>query len=168
MSASDWQPTPLSYSQEAVQEILYLAITRKSDQGELSREQLWEIAAELNIDNDSLVAAEQDWLNHQSLARKHQEFNRYRQEQFRQKVIRYLIVNGFLVVIDLLAAGTLTWSRFILLIWGLVLALDAWKTWQTQGESYEQAFQRWNLKNEMKQSLTSLWNRMRKTWGDSR
>lgn len=164
MSASDWQPTPQSYSQEAVQEILYLAITRKSDQEELSREQLWEIAAELDIDSDSLAAAEQDWLNHQSLERKRQEFNNYRQAQFRQKLIRYLIVNGFLMIIDLLAVGMLTWSRFILLIWGLVLVLDAWKTWQTQGEAYEQAFQRWNLKNEMRQSLVSLWNRIRKAW----
>ena len=164
MSASDWQSTPQSYSQEAVQEILYLAMTRKSEQGELTREQLWEIAAELNIDNDSLVAAEQDWLSHQSLERKRSEFNRYRQEQFRQKFIRYLIVNGFFFTIDFLATGMLTWSRFILLIWGLVLVLDAWKTWQTQGEAYEQAFQRWNLKNEMKQSLASLWNRIKQAW----
>lgn len=163
MSVSEWQP-PQSYSQEAVQEILYLAITRKSDQGELSREQLWEIAAELNIDGDCLQAAERDWLNHQLLERKRQEFNIYRRERFRQKLIRYLIVGAFLVFLDLMAAGVLTWSRFVLLILGLVISLDAWKTWQTKGEAYEQAFQRWNLKNEMKESLTSLWNKIKKAW----
>jgi hypothetical protein len=163
MSASEWQP-PQSYNQEAVQEILYLAITRKSDQGELSREQLWEIAAELNIDGDSLQAAERDWLNHQLLERKRQEFDVYRREQFRQKVIRYFIVSAFLISFDLMVAGALTWSRFVLLVWGLVISLNAWKTFQTKGEAYEQAFQRWNLKNEMKESLTSLWKKIKKAW----
>ncbi len=60
MSASDVQP-PKSYRKEEVQEILNLAIARKTEIEELSRAQLWEIAAELDIDIDSLQLAEQDW-----------------------------------------------------------------------------------------------------------
>ena len=163
MSDLDLQP-PQSYSQEEVQQILYLAITRKADQGELSREQLWEIAAELDIDSESIQAAEEDWLNNRLLDRKRQEFDRYRRDQLKQKAIRYLIVNTFLVSLDLLTAGILSWSKFVLIIWGLGLSLETWKTFQTKGEVYEQAFQSWNLKNEVKQSLTSLWNKLKQAW----
>jgi hypothetical protein len=163
MSASELQP-PQSYTQEDVQQILHLAIARKTDQGELSREQLWEIATELEIDGESLQAAEQDWLNQRFLAEKRQEFDIYRRERLKQKAIRYLIVNGFLVTLDFLSGGVLSWSLYLLLIWGLGLSLDTWKTFQSKGEAYEQAFQKWNLKNEMKQTLTSLWNKIKKAW----
>jgi hypothetical protein len=163
MSASELQP-PQSYTQEDVQQILHLAIARKTDQGELSREQLWEIAAELEIDGESLQAAEQDWLNQRFLAKKRQEFHIYRRELLKQKAIRYLIVNGFLVTLDFISGGVLSWSLYILLLWGLGLSLDTWKTFQSKGEAYEQAFQKWNLKNEMKQTLATLWNKIKQAW----
>ena len=61
MSASEVQP-PQSYRKEEVQEILHLAIARKTEVEELSRTHLWEIAAELDIDADVLQVAENDWL----------------------------------------------------------------------------------------------------------
>lgn len=73
MSASEMQPQQ-TYSQEDVQNILQLAIAKKTDPGELSREQLWEIAAELDIDNESMQAAEREWLNSRFLDKKRQEF----------------------------------------------------------------------------------------------
>ena len=163
MSASESQP-PKSYSQEEIQQILQLAIARQTDKGELSREQLWEIAAELEIDRNCLQAAEYDWLNQKLLEQKRQAFDIYRREQFKQKTIKYLIVNAFLVTLNLIGAGTLSWSLYVLLGWGLLLSLDAWKTFQSKGEAYEQAFQSWNLKHEMKRSIESLWDRLKKDW----
>jgi hypothetical protein len=163
MTASEFQP-PQIYTQEDVQQILHLAITKKTDRGELSREQLWEIAAELEIDSESLQAAEQDWLNSRLLDKKRQEFDLYRRDLLKQKVTRYAIVNIFLVSLDFLSGGVLSWSLYILLIWGLGLSLDTWKTFQTKGEAYEQAFQRWNLKNEMRQTLASLWSKLKNWW----
>jgi hypothetical protein len=161
MLASDGQP-PQFYTQEEVQQILHLAIIRKTDQGELSREQLWEIAAELAIEPQDVLAAEQQWLSEKNLDRKRQEFNRYRRGQFQQKAVRYLIVNSFLVILNLITNGSLSWSLYVLLIWGIGLALEAWKAFQTQGEAYEQAFQHWNLKNEVKQSIASLWDKFKR------
>ncbi len=163
MSASESQP-PKSYSQEEIQQILQLAIARQTDKGELSREQLWEIASELEIDRNCLQAAEYDWLNQKILEQKRQAFDIYRREQFKQKTIKYLIVNAFLVTLNLIGAGTLSWSLYVLLGWGLFLSLDAWKTFQSKGEAYEQAFQSWNLKHEMKRSIESLWDRLKQAW----
>ncbi|BBA79861.1 hypothetical protein RGRSB_1427 [cyanobacterium endosymbiont of Rhopalodia gibberula] len=163
MSTSNVQP-PESYSQNDVQEILHLAITRTADGSELSRTQLWEIATELDIDPDSLRSAERDWLNSKIVERKRQEFDCYRREQLKQKAVRYAIINGFFLIINFLSSGTLSWSLYALLLLGLPLSLDTWKTFQTEGEAYEQAFQRWSLKKQMKESLSGLWDKLKKTW----
>ncbi len=163
MSASKLQP-PESYSTEEIQEILYLAITRSTDKEELSRQQLWEIAAELDIDIQLIQEAEQDWLNQKQVGKKKQEFNLYRKGQLQYKVVRYLIVNVFLFSLNILSAGHLTWSLYILFGWGLKLSLETWKTLQTGGEAYERAFQNWKIKNEVKQSLTTLWTRLKAFW----
>ncbi|MGP0128246.1 MAG: 2TM domain-containing protein [cyanobacterium endosymbiont of Rhopalodia musculus] len=163
MSTSNVQP-PESYSHNDVQEILHLAITRTADGSELSRTQLWEIATELDIDHDSLRSAERDWLNSKIIERKRQEFDYYRQEKLKQKAVRYAIVNGFFLMINFFSSGTLSWSLYTLLLLGLPLSLDTWKVFQTEGEAYEQAFQRWSLKKQMKESLSGLWDKLKKAW----
>ncbi|ACK66534.1 conserved hypothetical protein [Rippkaea orientalis PCC 8801] len=163
MSPSGLQP-PESYSKDDVQEILHLAIARKTDVEELSRAQLWEIAAELDIDYESLQAAEQDWLKGKVLRSKRQEFDQYRREQLKQKAIRYGIINSFLIMLNFLSSGTLSWSLYIVIILGLPLTLNAWNTFQIEGEAYEQAFQRWSLKKEMKESISTLWDKIKKAW----
>lgn len=166
MSASEGQ-LPQTYTQEEVQQILHLAIAKQSNREELSREQLWEIATELEIDSETLQKAELDWLNGQFIDQKRQEFNLYRREVLKNKATKYAIVNAFLLTIDLIAGGTLSWSIYILLFWGIGLSLDTWKTFQSRGDAYEQAFQKWNLKNEMKQSIVTLWNKLKKVWQTS-
>ncbi|MEL4898521.1 2TM domain-containing protein [Crocosphaera sp. Alani8] len=163
MSASDSQP-PQSYRKEEVQEILHLAIARKTEVEELSRTQLWEIAAELDIDTDVLQLAEKDWLLQKQRQEKKDEFNQHRRRQLKQKFIRYTIVNFFLMLLNFLAIGTLSWSLYVLIILGLPLTLDTFKIFQTEGEEYEKAFQQWYLKKEIKASVSSVWNRIKTTW----
>ncbi|CCQ67277.1 hypothetical protein CWATWH0402_3086 [Crocosphaera watsonii WH 0402] len=69
------------------------------------------------------------------------------------------------MVLNFLAAGNLSWSLYILLFLGLPLTLDTFKTFQTEGEEYEQAFQQWYLKKEIKASISSVWNRIKTAWG---
>ena len=163
MSASDVQP-PQSYRKEEVQEILHLAIARKTDVEELSRTQLWEIAAELDIDPNALQLAEQDWLLQKQRQEKQDEFDCYRKERLKQKTIRYLIINSFIMLLNFLAVGSLSWSLYLLILLGLPLALDTFKTFQTEGEDYERSFQQWYVKKEMKASISNLWNRIKTAW----
>ncbi|MGF1479596.1 MAG: 2TM domain-containing protein [Cyanophyceae cyanobacterium] len=152
------------YTQEEVQQILHLAITRQASDGEFDRQQLSEIAQELGIDEACLQAAEQDWLMQQSIGKQRREFDSYRRSQLKQKVVRYAIVNIFLISLNVVSAGAVTWSLYVLLFWGLKLSLNAWKTFQSQGEAYEQAFQRWQLRLELRRSLSTLWGRLQKAW----
>ncbi|MEM8677688.1 MAG: 2TM domain-containing protein [Cyanobacteria bacterium P01_G01_bin.67] len=157
-------PYPDSYNQEDLQQILQLAIAKHHTEEELSRQQLWEIAAELDISNATIQAAERDWLEQKVIDRQRRAFDLHRRQQFKQKLTKYAIVNIFLVSFNLIVAGTLSWSLYILLFWGLGVALNGWKAYQSQGADYERAFQRWSFQNEVKQTVATVWTRLQQTW----
>lgn len=149
-----------SYQQEDIQQILNLAIARQSDGEEFTREQLVEIAAELGISTESLQQAEQEWLLQQEERQKHLEFNLYRRKQLKKRLGKFLIINSFLVGLNLLIVGHLSWSLYILLFWGFGLALNAWNTYQLEGEEYNRAFQRWYRNYQLTQAAQSLYTRI--------
>ena len=155
---------PDSYSQEDLQQILNIAIARHHTDEQLSRQQLWEIASELEISNAIIQAAEKDWLEQKLVDRQRHAFNLYRRQKFKQKLTKFAIVNIFLVSLNVIAAGSLSWSLYILLFWGLGIALNGWKAYQTKGEEYDRAFQRWSFQNEVKQTVSTVWTRLQKTW----
>jgi energy-converting hydrogenase A subunit M len=155
---------PQSYNQEEIQKILELALSRKVDSEELTRDQLWEIGSELGIDLQTLQEAEQDWLNQKAIYLQHLEFDQYRREILKQKVVKYFIVNSFVTALDLVTTHHLSFSLYLILIWGLFLSLETWKTLQNKGENYEQAFQRWQLRQELKNSLQTVWDKFKQVW----
>lgn len=147
-----------SYQQEDIQQILNLAIARQASDGEFSREQLVEIATELGISTDILAVAEQDWLVQQKEGLKRQDFNNYRRSKLQKKVGKFVIVNGFLISLNFLSAGEVSWSLYILLFWGLGLGLNTWNTLHLQGEEYEKAFRLWYRKHQISESISSRIN----------
>jgi len=163
MTASDPKITR-SYYQEDIQQILNIAIARQAHKGEFSREQLLEIAAELEISPECLQAAERDWLVQQSDIQKRQEFNVFRRGKLQKRFGNYLIVNSFLVLLNLVGAGELSWSLYILLFSGLGLGFDTWNTYLSDGEDYERAFHKWHRNHQLKQSVNTLMNKWLKAW----
>jgi len=159
MTASETKITR-SYNQEEIQQILHLAISRQAYEGEFSREQLLEIATELEISPENLQVAEKEWLTKQGDLQKRQDFNSYRRGKFKKQFGKYVIVNSFLVPLNFLSAGTLSWSLYIVLLWGLGLGLNAWNTYQSGGEEYERAFQQWHRKHQLRQSVNTFFQRL--------
>lgn len=148
-----------AYTQEDVQQILQLAIARQAQSEELSRDQLLEIADEMGISRSDLQQAEQQWITYRGTNQQKRAFNAHRRSRFNQQAARFVIVNGFLILLNLFTYGGSIWAHYILLGWGLFLALNAWKTFQTHGENYENAFERWQRKQQLKQSVSALLNR---------
>jgi cation transport ATPase len=144
------------YDEESIQQILQLAIARHPQKTELSRSQLIEIAEDLGISPDDLHAAEKEWHLKKQTEAEHEAFQGYQQERLRHSVAKYLIINTFLLLINLWMNNTLSWSIHIALIWGLFLALQAWQAYHTEGEGYEKAFHRWRLRQQVGQSLKSF------------
>lgn len=147
------------YSPEDAQQILHLAIVRQVEAGDVTRDQLLEIAAELNIAPGELAAAEREWMTQRGEAIDRVAFDRHRQQQFRHRLGRFLIVSLFLVALNALTGGAVGWLLYILFPWALAVTLDGWKTFQLQGESYEGAFKRWQQKRRLKTSVTRLLDR---------
>ena len=147
---------PEVYTTEDIQHILQIAIARQGEDDQLTRQQLWEIAEELDLDLQTIQAAETDWLQLKTIQQKHHLFDRYRYDRFKEKAIKYLIINSFLIAINFLVLNFAPWSIFILLLWSPAIALNAWNTFLLKGEAYERAFQRWDFQNEVKKTVTGL------------
>lgn len=145
-----------TYHQEDIQQILQIAIARQAYQGEFTREQLLEIAAELEISPESLQAAEQEWLIKQTDIQKRLDFNKFRRRRLQKRLGRYGIANSFFLLLNLVSSGELSWSLYILLFWSLFLGLDVWNNFHSQGEEYEIAFQRWYRQRQIKQSINTF------------
>ncbi|OBQ38571.1 MAG: hypothetical protein AN487_06935 [Anabaena sp. CRKS33] len=149
-----------SYTQEDVQQILQLAISRQVNDNnqEFSYQQILEIAKELQISPDNLQQAERDWLVKQSEVEQRQAFNLYRRSKFKKRLGNYAIINIFCLAMDSLSSG-ISWSLYILVACGLAISLDIWNTFQTKGEDYEIAFQRWNRNHQIKQTINTVLNK---------
>jgi hypothetical protein len=147
-----------SYHQEDIQQILNLAIARQDNVEEFSHEQLVEIATELGISTATLLEAEQDWQLQKGEQQKRNDFNLYRRSKLKRRFGKYVIINSFLVGLNFLSNGQLSWSLYILLFWSLSLGLNTWNTYQLQGEEYEQSFQKWHRKYQLTQSISSRIN----------
>jgi 2TM domain len=143
------------YKQEDVQQILQIAIAR-SQSDEFTRKQLLEIAEELNISSENLALAEQEWLSLQTEQQKRLEFNIYQRKKLSQKLVKYAIVNSFLILLNLVSAGKISWSLYIIILWAIPLVLTAWRTYQKDSEEYEQMFQRWYRNTEIKKTFNNF------------
>jgi len=104
------------YSTEDVQQILTIALGDDSS----SAAELEEMANELSIDEMTLSYAVDVWRSRKASAQQKQQ---RRQRFYRYELLPYLIVNGFLLVLDISIAGGVTWSIYPLLGWGLGLLL---------------------------------------------
>lgn len=149
-----------TYHQEDIQQILQIAIARQAYQGEFSHEQLVEIAEELEISPECLQVAEQEWLAKQADNRHRLEFNQHRRRRLQKRIGNYVIVNAFFVILSLISSGGLSWLLYISAFWGLFLGLDAWNTYQSQGEDYEKAFQRWQRRNQVQRTINKFIDRL--------
>jgi hypothetical protein len=148
-----------TYNQEDIQQILNLALTRKNTTGDLefSHQQLVEIADEMDIDLNTLQAAELDWAKSQTSSQQKAEFDLYRHQQFQKGLGRFAITNTFLVGMNIVAIGGtgFLWSVGVLGFWGMSVALNGWNIYQLKGEEYDRQFQNWISKRKIRKTIHS-------------
>lgn len=149
------------YASEEAQQILQIAIAKETEVGELTRTQLAEIAAELNIAPETLWSAEKEWLTLQSESGQQHIFNQQRRQNFQHHLIRYGIVNSFLLLLNLVVGwfGGYGIAAFVAIGWGIKLALHGYRAYQSSGYRYQKDFEKWQRRQQVKQSVRSLFNR---------
>ncbi|MEM9807684.1 MAG: 2TM domain-containing protein [Cyanobacteria bacterium P01_D01_bin.56] len=151
------------YAMEDAQRILQIAIAQETEAGELTQQQLLEIAEELNISPATLQTAEQEWRMMKGQAEDHRLFQSHRRQRLQTQLGRYAIVISFLVLIDVLLpggiVGSLGFSLFVALLWGLGISLKAWRILQTSGERYERDLDSWRRKRTVRRTINGVVNR---------
>ena len=108
------------YSEEEAEEILRLAARKES--GGIPRDRLVTMAAELGISAEQIAHAEREFL-----AKRDAEVERRKGESqvlrdFWSHVATYALVNGGLVLMDIVPDGKIDWAYWPLLGWGIGLA----------------------------------------------
>ncbi len=148
-----------TYQQDDIHEILEFAIARQHHEGEFTRTQLLEIAAELGISSDCLAAAEQEWQARKQADCDRQAFDRQRLGQFRYEAGRSGIISGSIVLLSVVTGWS--WLLYCCIFTGCAVALKAWQTFY-KGAAYERAFQNWQRRRQFQSNLAGLWQQFRR------
>ncbi len=154
-------PRPTTYQQDDIHAILELAITRQQHQGEFSRAQLLEIAAELEIPPDCLAQAEQEWQVRCQDDRDRQQFDRLYRTEFHHEAGRYAIISAFVGLFSIPTHQV--WPLYLGLLAACALTLKAWQTFH-KGVAYERAFQRWQRRRRFHSTLSNVWQGFRRVF----
>lgn len=140
------------YSEEAARDILKRAMELQSNEKEFTRSQLEEMAQELGISPTALAEAETFWRanratieEQKALASEKEAFERERQTGLKVHLTIYVLVNLFLMSLNLANAADGIWFFWPLLGWGLGVAGHYWSTLQSEGQLYEQQFAQWRM-----------------------
>ncbi|MGD1854176.1 MAG: 2TM domain-containing protein [Leptolyngbyaceae cyanobacterium] len=109
------------YSTEEVQLILTQALGQDQQEG-FSHSQLEDMANDLGISSTALMWAEQT--SQASPSAPPNASQHSKQQAFRQQLRTYAVVNGFLLILNFMLSGSITWAIYPLLGWGLGLLLS--------------------------------------------
>jgi hypothetical protein len=148
------QDEPAVYQAEEAQAILQIAIARHTEEGELTRPQLVEIAQELGISELTLVEAEQQWALQRRESAEMAEFDQFQRQRFQAHLVRFAVINLVLFALNWMAAGTISWALYIFLLWGSALALQAWQTYWPNAQQYRRTFEKWRRREQLKRSFS--------------
>ncbi|MBE9004808.1 2TM domain-containing protein [Fortiea sp. LEGE XX443] len=113
-----------TFGSEDVQQILQRAMADKQQEN-FSEQQLQEMAADLGISFITLQTAQQQWQQEKEIMKRRQASNSHRLQKIKPHLISYLVVNLFLIVLNLVVSPGYFWAIYPLLGWGLGLGLHA-------------------------------------------
>lgn len=150
------QDEPAVYQSEDAQAILQIAIARHTEEGELTRSQLFEIADELGIARTTLAEAEQQWaLEHQESAEL-ATFDQYCKQRLQGHLVRFAVINLVFFILNWMSAGTISWALYSFVFWGAALSLQAWQTYWPNTEQYRRRFEKWRRREQIRRSFSRV------------
>ena len=113
------------YTPEEVTAIVRRALNGQSPSDSISYKELLETAKDLGVSPERLEAAVREQEEDGEMDEAREKWRRRRRQQFINGHLRaYLIVNGFLFLLDLVTTGGV-WFFYPMLGWGIGLAFDA-------------------------------------------
>lgn len=153
-----------TYRQEEAEQILREALRRAAQEsspvadavGEVPHERLLAMAEELGVAPSTLEAVLRERESQQQRLTEQQErreFIKYRRSRFWPHLRTYLVVNTFLIGLNVLGSPITEprhfWAIWPLLGWGLGLFFHARSALATGGEEFEREFAAWRAEREL-------------------
>jgi hypothetical protein len=130
------------HEEDEVQEILKRAMD--IDLQKRTREDALRMsAAELGISEEALAQAEVQYLREKAEKDELEEFRAHQRRGYWEHLSSYIIVNSFLVAINLLNWNGHFWAAYPLLGWGIGILCCTSGTFNTRSEEYQKEFERW-------------------------
>lgn len=140
------------YSEEAAREILRQAMEEETKGKDFSHEQLEAMANELGISPESLVRAEQRWLDDAPQRAMREEiaaFERHRQWTWRTSLTMFVIGAIFLFLLNLVTSPGTWWVIYPMLGGGVGMIIYTWMVRQKEGPIYEQELAQWRAQHPL-------------------
>jgi hypothetical protein len=149
------------FDDEAVQDILRLAIRKQGAADDVLRARLLSAADELGLSHDSVLAAEREYRVESAKTKELAAFQAHRRRAWLYHLYTYSIINVFLTLINLLSYKDdhEIWFMYPLLGWGIGLAIhlmtiltkpdpnsQEFKVWHREQQAIEAEFQETNLR----------------------
>lgn len=131
------------YRPKDAQEILRRALARPTPTDAFSHAQLRAMAAELDIDAETLDRTAAEWQAEQEQADARRRFIAARRRGFLGHLIPYLAVNTGLIAANLLTDRADFWAIWPLLGWGIGLLSHGLCALRTHGDGFEADFRQW-------------------------
>lgn len=138
---------PHEYNQSDAEDILKRAVAIDALQSH-NKEVLFKTAEELGISRQAVEQAEFEHFKQKKEQEEMKEFIAHERASFWQHLGAYLIINTFLLFIDLNKDGNLDFVLYSLGGWGIGLAFHAMSTFTTCGDDFQQEFEEWKAKRQ--------------------
>ncbi len=117
---------PEKYSNDEMERILQRALSKRSQSGNISRDQLVEVGRELGLTQQELERAIDEELRYGALDEAKEEITEKRRRQWLSHLLWYLGVNAVLLGLNLAQEdGRLTWALWSAFGWGIGVVADA-------------------------------------------
>jgi hypothetical protein len=139
------------YGDEDVHEILKRAV-RVDSERQTGKEALRQAALELGISDEALAQAELEYARERGHKVEVEEYLRETRRGYWEHLTSYVIVNSFLVAINLLTSSSHFWAIYPILGWGIGLAFHTAEAFQKPtGTSFERDFARWRRRKKRRE-----------------
>lgn len=129
------------YAPEEVTAIVASAVRRQRERGDISHDELLEVAAELGIPRQDIDEAARHLATERDMERARALWRDRQKRGFYGHLASYAIVNFFLWQVDVLTAGS-TWFYWPLLGWGMGLAFHAYSVFFPDPHEVEKGAQK--------------------------
>ena len=100
-------------------------------------------AAELGVSEAAVERAEKEYFAEKAKRAELEQFASDQRRGFLSHLGTYLVVNAFLVAINLFTDGNVDWAVYPILGWGLGVAIHAISVFTRKTEDFQQQFEEW-------------------------